>query len=237
MSDAYEISGVKITPTGGGWYELTHNSLAEPEKVQGKETADARAAAIAKAAEEGGSIPPQGDLPAAPVDLSGAKTDDQIADEKAASAKADADRAKDDEIAALKAKLAETEADRTKLQDAVAKVTTVVAEGAPADNQVPLSVPREFSGQMDSKTKTALGKMGVNVTTIVLEESEHIPPTGLFIGHNGRSYMISPGEPVDVPDFLLGVLDDAVMSAPVTDSKTQKVLGYRNRSKYPYRRV
>jgi hypothetical protein len=102
---------------------------------------------------------------------------------------------------------------------------------------VPMQAPRAYSGQMDPATKKMFKEAGIEVKTIVLEENESIPPTGLFVGHNGNSYMISPGEEVDVPDFLLGVLNDAVMSAPVVEGKTQKVLGYRNRSKYPYRLV
>jgi len=124
------------------------------------------------------------------------------------------------------------------LKSAQPMVQTVVATEAEQEGPgVPMSIPREYSGQMDARVKKQLKAAGIEVVTIVLEENETIPPTGLFLGHNGRSYMISPGEEVDVPDFLLGILDDAVMSAPVVDSKSQKVLGYRNRSKYPYRRV
>ena len=90
---------------------------------------------------------------------------------------------------------------------------------------------------MSDAARKAAKAIGVEYITIILEENSDIPPTGQFIAHNGRSYMISPGEPVDVPDFLLGILDNAVMSAPVVDTKSQKVLGYRDRMKYPYRRV
>lgn len=119
---------------------------------------------------------------------------------------------------------------------AAAATTVVAAEPAAAPDPL-ATMPREFSGQVDAKARKAAAALGVEYVTIVLEEGNDIPPTGLFLGHNGRSYMICPGEPVDVPDFLLGILDDAIMSTPVVDSKTQKVLGYRNRTKYPYRRV
>lgn len=187
-------------------------------------------------------VPPPPPAPEKP-----AETADQQAGEQS---KADADKdeqlkAKDEEIAALKASQADFEKRFNDfLKSAQPLVTTVQkADEDPeeaarrAHGQVPLAIPREYSGQMDAKTKKALKDAGIEVKTIVLEENETIPPTGLFLGHNGRSYMIVPGEEVDVPDFLLGVLNDAVMSAPVVDSKTQKVLGYRSRSKYPYRLV
>lgn len=72
---------------------------------------------------------------------------------------------------------------------------------------------------------------------IVVEENDDIPPTGLFLGHNGKGYMIRPGEPVDVPKHIVEILDHAVMSSPQIDPGTKQVVGYRERMKYPYRIV
>ena len=169
-----------------------------------------------------------------------------VVDPEQAAKDAKAAQERDDELTSLKDALAAAQGEvkaanarADELAKAAAPIVTTVtaaAEAAP-EAAIPAHVPREYAGQMDDKTKAALKKIGVGVSTIVLEENDSIPPTGLFIGHNGRSYQIKPGEEVDVPDFLISVLDDAVMSAPVVDSSTQKVLGYRNRSKYPYRRV
>lgn len=240
MTDTYDVNGVKVTASGGGYYDLAHTSIPEGEKVRGKEAADARAAEIAKAAEStDGSMEKQGDLkPLTPaqqaqetaavlagVPGTGAPEGPTLTDTE-------------DKNAALQAQLDSLHEKFDTLMAAAAKVTTVVADQADASEPaVPMTAPRSYSGQMDPKTKSMFKKMGIEVKTIVLEENESIPPTGLFIGHNGRSYMIMPGEEVDVPDFLIGVLDDAIMSAPVVDSSNQKVLGYRNRSKYPYREI
>lgn len=256
MSDSYEINGVKVTAAGGGYYDLEHGSLADPERVRGKEAADKRAEEIGKAAlsSSGGSndgSAPRGDTPA----LNSEGEDGLIpaqrfpgADTEAAQAQAETGKEpkapeadKDSEIAALKAQLAE----QTKRADDLAKKAQPLAdvladqneEAEQVDGRVPNSIPREYRGELDKDARAALKKAGVKTTKIILEENPDIPPTGLFLGHNGRGYMISPGEEVEVPDFLLGVLDDAVMSAPQVDSKTQKVLGYRSRMKYPYRRV
>ena len=96
-------------------------------------------------------------------------------------------------------------------------------------------VPRKFSGKLSDKEKKAEGMP--KMTTIQLEESDEIPPGGLFLGVNGIGYMLQAGEPVDVPDFLLEVLDHAEMSAPVTNPQTKQIVGYRNRLRYPYRRL
>lgn len=72
---------------------------------------------------------------------------------------------------------------------------------------------------------------------IVLEENDTIPPTGLFLGLNGRGYIIKPGEVVDVPQGLIDILDNAIMSTPVQDPNSGQVIGYRDRSRYPYRRI
>ena len=70
---------------------------------------------------------------------------------------------------------------------------------------------------------------------IILEENEVIPPTGLFIGHNGRGYLLRPGEPVNVPAPIIEILNNAVMSTPQMDPQTLQVIGYRERMRYPYR--
>lgn len=71
---------------------------------------------------------------------------------------------------------------------------------------------------------------------IVLEENDQIPPTGQFVGVNGVGYLVMPGEPVDVPESVLDVLDNAIMSVPMKDSNDQ-VIGYRDRLRFPYRIV
>lgn len=72
---------------------------------------------------------------------------------------------------------------------------------------------------------------------IVLEENDDIPPTGLFLGHNGTGYLLKPGEPVEVPRKIIEILDNAVMSAPQMDPATKQIVGYRDRMRYPYRVV
>lgn len=95
--------------------------------------------------------------------------------------------------------------------------------------------PKEYTGTMTAAEKKAVGLP--KTTRIILEENDDIPPTGLYLGHNGRGYMIVTGEPVDVPNFLIDILDNAIMAQPVLDPRTQKVVGYRDRMRYPYRRV
>lgn len=70
---------------------------------------------------------------------------------------------------------------------------------------------------------------------IVLEDNENIPPTGLFIGHNGRGFILRSGEKAMVPEELLNVLNDAVWSAPIVDEATRQIIGYRKRLRFPYR--
>lgn len=81
--------------------------------------------------------------------------------------------------------------------------------------------------------KTAKGLP--ETVTIILEEGENVPPTGLPVSHNGTAYIIKPGIEVTIPVFLLEILDHAVMSSPVVDPNSQQVIGYRDRLRYPYR--
>lgn len=91
-----------------------------------------------------------------------------------------------------------------------------------------------------SKTETtpkqAAAKLPVT-TRIILEENDNIPPTGLFVGDNGRGYIIRPGEEVDVPPGVLEILSNAIMSVPTIDPQSLQVIGYRNKMMYPFRTV
>jgi len=80
----------------------------------------------------------------------------------------------------------------------------------------------------------ASGRKGY--VSITLEENENIPPTGLFVGMNGRGYLLKPGEKADVPQGVVDILDNAIMSTPIVDPSTKRVVGHRDRMRYPYRR-
>ena len=88
------------------------------------------------------------------------------------------------------------------------------------------------------RAKAAVPIAGLPKTIkIILEENDNIPPTGLFLGVNGKGYMLRPGIEVNIPYSVKEVLDHAVMSTPQIDPQTNKIVGYRDRMKYPYRTV
>src|ERR1035437_7697278 len=72
---------------------------------------------------------------------------------------------------------------------------------------------------------------------IVLEENDNIPSNGLYLGHNGSGYLLRPGMEANVPVGLIDILDHAVESRPVIDPITRQPTGWRDRMRYPYRRV
>jgi hypothetical protein len=72
---------------------------------------------------------------------------------------------------------------------------------------------------------------------VILEEDPGIPPTGLFISANGKPYMLMAGVEAQVPQEVLSILNDAVISVPIIDPQSQRVTGYRSRLRFPYRRI
>ena len=85
-------------------------------------------------------------------------------------------------------------------------------------------------------------EMGATLTTkakkvkIILEENDNIPPGGQFFGVNGVGYLIQPGVEVEVPEFILGVLNTAVASKPLLNEDGQ-VVGTREVPRFPYRKI
>lgn len=227
MSDSYNYNGVTITPQAGGFYELTHPSLQEPVRERGKEKAEQRATEIADAArapDDDSHIAPQGALPDAPdalPPLGGGDVGEQLIDP----------------LAVMQSIMTQMQVMQARIEELSAAGVRTVGHTEGEAPQPRVAMPNRFTGEMDAETRERIEARGHKVVKIILEENETIPPTGLFLGHNGRAYMIQPGVPVEVPDFLVGILDDAVMSAPIVNSETKKVVGYRDRLKYAYRRV
>lgn len=99
----------------------------------------------------------------------------------------------------------------------------------------------EGAGAKNAK-KPAKGNKGIKAnegegrTWIVVEDNPDIPPTGLPISVNGEVCILMPGEPVHILDRYRQVLDHAIISMPVMDA-TQRVVGHRERHRFPYRTV
>ena len=74
-------------------------------------------------------------------------------------------------------------------------------------------------------------------TRIILEENDNIPPNGLYLGHNGNGYLLRAGEEVNAPAGIIDILKHAIESTPVRDPRTQQVVGYRDKMRFPFRRV
>lgn len=206
------IGLITITANGGGVYELTADALTDVVKVRGEEKALITAETLSQQIAAG--LPPQ------MIE----EDDEQLEPPTPA-------LAPEDELAALKARIAELEA---------AGITTAVPNRhAVVDqhNARTAVIPGRITKKMTDEQKAALAKAGVKTTRIIVDQTEAIPPSGLFLGHNGRTFMIQPGVEVDVPNFLIDLLNDAVMTQSITDPETHRVVGHRNRLRFPYRVV
>lgn len=87
-----------------------------------------------------------------------------------------------------------------------------------------------------SRAKTASSEPEVKRVDIILQKNEDVPPSGLFIGHNGTGYLLKPGKKANVPEFILDVLDDAVVKIPTMDDNG-RVNGYEDSLRFPYQVV
>lgn len=69
---------------------------------------------------------------------------------------------------------------------------------------------------------------------IILDDNDEIAPGGQFIGANGVGYMLLPGVAAHVPKVICEVLDRAIKSVPVQDRRTQQIIGWKDRKRFPY---
>lgn len=107
--------------------------------------------------------------------------------------------------------------------------------------ETPAKRVRRTKAQIEADNAALLAKAQQNArgkrVKIILEEGDHIPPTGAPFGHNGDVIVIVPGEPVEIPEKFMHVINDCVMSSPIVDPATKQVVGFRDRLRYPYRRL
>lgn len=99
--------------------------------------------------------------------------------------------------------------------------------GLPPVEPPSVVVAREIEDQ-----QTKVGKM--KRLKIMLNPSDDIPPTGLFLGHNGSSYLLKTGVWVDVPMPIVEILDNAVKMIPDVDPMTRRVVGWRPSLRFSY---
>lgn len=70
---------------------------------------------------------------------------------------------------------------------------------------------------------------------ILLEDNDLIPTSGQFFGINGKGFTLKAGMEADVPESIVHILNDAIVSVAVKDPDTQRVIGYKERLRFPYR--
>ena len=105
-----------------------------------------------------------------------------------------------------------------------------------------ISLPEDDESSVPRNARSKISDAPLPVQTvkrfrIILEEDPGIPPVGLFICANGKTYMLMAGVEASVPQEVISVLDDAVISVPVINPQDQRVTGYRQRLRFPYRRL
>jgi hypothetical protein len=94
--------------------------------------------------------------------------------------------------------------------------------------------PNPLPAKKPAKRSAPKQAEAVKRRKILLEDNEHIPPTGQFFSVNGRAYILEAGKPVDVPEEIVSVLNDAVQTFAITNSAGE-VIGYRDRLRFPFR--
>lgn len=115
------------------------------------------------------------------------------------------------------------------------------APAAPAKASRAKAAPAAAAPVADAEPETVVAEQArlmrdAKRVKIVLEANANIPPTGQYIGVNGTGYLLLPGKEVEVPEFILDVLDAAVEHRPVMNEQGN-IAGYEAFTRYPYRIV
>ena len=99
-----------------------------------------------------------------------------------------------------------------------------------------MSKETELAAELGSNLAEKSPAIGMPKTIrIILEENDDIPPRGLYVGHNGKGYLLPAGVEMDCPVGVVGILNDAIKMVAVVDPLTKRVGEARPRRRFPYR--
>lgn len=97
----------------------------------------------------------------------------------------------------------------------------------------------ELAGAMEAskvEAVVAAPRTVPHLRKIILDPHEDIPSRGgLYVGYNGRQFLLPTNRPVLVPQGVVNVLDDAILEVPVRDPDTLRFLGSRPAKRFQYR--
>jgi len=99
------------------------------------------------------------------------------------------------------------------------------------------NLEEDFGAASKGAKKTAVAQGLPETVRVILNEDDAIPPTGLFVGFNGRGYLIQPNQEVDLPLGVLEILDNAIHSVPKIDPLSRRVVDYASRPRFTYQTV
>lgn len=125
--------------------------------------------------------------------------------------------------------------DENKLSIDPAGAAQTPTEPAQATKPAAKKAPTKKAAPKKSATGPSKGDSTKRVW-IILAKNPDIPPSGLFIGHNGVGYNLKAGKKASVPEFLLDVLDNAVVKRPVVGDNG-RITGYEDSPRFPYQVV
>lgn len=122
-------------------------------------------------------------------------------------------------------------------QPAAGTENTVTPAASPEAKATPAKKTRAKKATPAKATaKDSTESDGVKRVWIILQKTDEVPPSGLHLGHNGTGYLLKAGKKAYVPEFLLDILDNAVVKKPIIGDNG-RVSGYEDSPRFPYQVV
>lgn len=91
------------------------------------------------------------------------------------------------------------------------------------------------SAQTEQPVVVAAPQTKPRMRKIILDPHDDIPTNGgLYVGYNGRQFLLPTSRAILVPQGVISVLDDAVQGIPVRDPDTLRLVDVRMAKRFQY---